>query len=177
MNENKFIFISKLDAAKRQLELAIILFFNYFDVVAIHTLTNASHEILKDLGENQGVSSIIKDLGYIREDKRREYRNLVNAARNFFKHADTDPNKTIKFNPVQTEYLLFDACKMYKSLASEDPQIMSLYKFWFYTKNPHILIEPEKREAASTINEAGLDPSNRMKYLELLPDIMKPRGI
>ena len=39
--------ISKLDAAKRQLETAVELFFNHKDPVSIHTLTRAVHEILE----------------------------------------------------------------------------------------------------------------------------------
>ena len=41
--------ISKLDAAKRQLEMAIKLYFNDDDPISIHTLASASEEILMKL--------------------------------------------------------------------------------------------------------------------------------
>ena len=50
-NMKKKIKISKLDAAKRHLETAIRLYFNYGDPIAIHTLACAAHGILSDLNE------------------------------------------------------------------------------------------------------------------------------
>jgi hypothetical protein len=42
--------ISKLDAAKRQLETVIRLYFSNGDPVAIHTLTGAAHTVVRDIG-------------------------------------------------------------------------------------------------------------------------------
>jgi len=58
---SRYLFISKLDSVKRQLELAIKLFLINGDVVAIHTLTAAAHHVLWDLGRKQEIQSIIKE--------------------------------------------------------------------------------------------------------------------
>ena len=52
--------VSKIDAARRQLETAIRLFFYDIDFVSVHTLLCASHEIFVRIGESSGVHSIIR---------------------------------------------------------------------------------------------------------------------
>ncbi len=49
-----FLEISKLDAAKRQLDTAIRLYFCDGDPVSIHTLAAASYNILRDVTEQIG---------------------------------------------------------------------------------------------------------------------------
>jgi hypothetical protein len=61
------------------LEVSIPSIFAYRDKLAIHTLAGAAHEILKDLGKKKGVTSLIKNVVGIKEDKRTEYFRLVMA--------------------------------------------------------------------------------------------------
>jgi len=44
--DNKFVGLSKLDVAKRELEHAIRLFLNYGDIVVVHLAACAAEEIL-----------------------------------------------------------------------------------------------------------------------------------
>lgn len=46
--------VAKLDAAKRQLETAIRLYFASADPVSIHTLTAAAYQLLLDLNKKAG---------------------------------------------------------------------------------------------------------------------------
>lgn len=65
--------ISKLDAAKRQLETAIRLYFNSADPVSIHTLACAAHSIISDLNKKyKGKPMIMSDFGI-----KDEYKNMV----------------------------------------------------------------------------------------------------
>jgi hypothetical protein len=50
----KTIKISKLDAARRQLDTAIELWFHDGDPISIHTLTSAAFEIIQDLNKKHG---------------------------------------------------------------------------------------------------------------------------
>src|SRR5271163_1574815 len=98
--------ISKLDAAKRQLDSALTLYFRYGDPVSTYTLTAAAHQILMDLGKQDGVESIVKSHGVkaIKEEFQKEYLKKINEAENFFKHADRDPNELLDFNPETTDF-------------------------------------------------------------------------
>lgn len=144
--------ISKLDAAKRQLDTAINLFFKNADVVSIHTLTAAAHQLLMDIANLEGIKSFMKDTELIRKGKEKEYLNIVNEAENFFKHADKNPRGLLKFNPEQTEFLILDAVEMYMQLAAEAPEDMSIFRVWFFIKYPNIISD----ETQSKLKEQNL---------------------
>jgi len=104
--------LSKLEVARRQLETAIQLYFSGGDEVSIHTLSAASYNVIRDVVKKKTIGSmIVKDMAV--EDAKPEFRERMkqslNEAENFFKHAHKDPDVTLKFLPVQTEYLIFDA--------------------------------------------------------------------
>ena len=85
---NMELFISKLDAARRQLESAIFLYFNEADPVSIHTLTAAAYNILKDLSAKRiGSAMFVKGLilNFIKEEYRDEMHKKIYEAENFFK--------------------------------------------------------------------------------------------
>jgi hypothetical protein len=54
MSEAQAIRVSKLDAARRQLDGAIQLWFSNGDPVAIHALVCAAHQIIQDINEKKG---------------------------------------------------------------------------------------------------------------------------
>lgn len=138
--------ISKLDAAKRQLDTAINLYFKDADPVSIHTLTAAAHQILMDLAKIEGIKSFMKDTSIIRKGKEKEFLAMINEAENFFKHAEKDPHGLLKFIPAQTETFLLDAVEMYMQLTKEMPDDMSIYRVWFLLKNPEIVSDETKKE-------------------------------
>ncbi|MDD5618103.1 MAG: hypothetical protein PHG69_03325, partial [Candidatus Omnitrophica bacterium] len=110
------IYISKLDAAKRQLDVAINLFFKNGDPVSIHTLTAAAYDILFGLGKTAKLIDLgVKDVElYVKKGHEKEYLAIVNKAQNFFKHANRDPKETIEFNPELNPHFLLSAVKLYK---------------------------------------------------------------
>jgi hypothetical protein len=82
------IVVDKLDAARRQLETAITMFFNDGDVVSQHTLVMAAHGIVYDLARQRGVGGSFKDSPLIPREGRRKFIDALHIPRNFFKHAD-----------------------------------------------------------------------------------------
>lgn len=140
--------ISKLDAARRQLDTAICLYFKDADPISIHTLTAAAHQILIDISRPEGIRSFMKDsaLDIIKKDKAKEYLLMINEAENFFKHAEKDQHALLKFNPLQTESLLMDAVEMYMQHTNEQPVDMSIFRVWFLLKNPEIVSDEIKKQ-------------------------------
>ena len=53
--------ISKLDAARRQLEIAVRLYFAEDDPVSIHTLTSAAYQLLSDINRALGGPPMLKE--------------------------------------------------------------------------------------------------------------------
>jgi len=135
--------ISKLDAAKRQLEMAIKLYFNYCDPVSIHTLACAAYEILLDLSDKYGGIPMILS-GYImKEEQRKVFCRELRKPQNFFKHGKEDYKDSIVFNPDLTQYHIFDACTKYMEITGEKPIYLIAFIGWFLADNLKIFISNE----------------------------------
>jgi hypothetical protein len=100
----KKIKVNKLDAARRQLRTAIVMWFREEDPVSIHTLGAAASQVISDLMRHQGLPDFLYGNPRIRPEMRREYVRAVRAAANFFKHADDDPEGEHEFNPAINDF-------------------------------------------------------------------------
>jgi hypothetical protein len=169
--------ISKLDAAKRQLDTLIRLYFNNDDPVSIHTLAAASYNVLKDLNKKRGGKPMfLKEqfLDLIREDRRKEIHDLVNEAENFFKHADRDPESALEFNPEQTDLLIHESCSVYSLLSGESPPLLRLFQGWYMARNPDLFILPEEQMTLLKKLQPDAISLGRAAYFKkMLPVVMK----
>ncbi len=126
--------ITKLDAAKRQLETAIRLYFLEGDEISIHTLAAASYNVIRDIVKKKKLGAmIVKDLSvqHAKPEFQKAVSKALNAAENFFKHADRDADASFNFFPTQTEYLIFDAEVMYQKLTGCTSPLFLAYRGWF----------------------------------------------
>jgi hypothetical protein len=139
--------ISKLDAARRQAEVAIRLYFAEGDPVSIHTLTGAAYTLIADLSESAGHTRTLR--AQLSEALTPEGEALFRAklaeAQNFFKHANRDGGSVLSFDARQTELILLDACLEYCRLAGESPPLLRLFVTWCALRMPDLF------PAASTL--------------------------
>lgn len=166
--------LSKLDVAKRQLDQAIKLYFNDADVVSIHTLVTSSLQVLNDLGEKQGIKTVIesKIISQFKSSKKRDIRNKIREAQNFFKHAETDQEKLLDFDSESTEVFLLDGCLTYEKLVKEKTPYTKLYTIWFYTKNKDMIIDKYYKKNIEEI-EKYIKIFNKQEFLiKILPIIL-----
>ena len=79
--------VSKLEAARRQLETAVRLYFASQDDVAIHTLAAAAHQVLADLKKAQGGSPTISEylLSFASPELRKSALRHIATPENFLK--------------------------------------------------------------------------------------------
>jgi hypothetical protein len=102
--------ISKFEAARRQLRMAIRLLFEGADPVPIHTLIGASSIVLSDLIEkkvpDRSWDHFARQANNISAS---EYFRVMREAQNFLKHAKDDPDAMFDFDPTDTESLAFCA--------------------------------------------------------------------
>jgi hypothetical protein len=139
-----FELVTKLEAAERQLRVAIRLFFERKDMIAVHTLTAAALEILRELGRPRGFKSLFEHAGEsIRPEKRREVLNIVREAQNFFKHAGRDLRKELKFYHTATPLFMFDAVKLEHKLTGYLSAESTVFLAWYAFKNPAIFLDHE----------------------------------
>ena len=100
------ITVTKLDAARSQLNTAIQLWFGGADPISIHTLNAAAHEIIHSLFKKRGLSGLFFDSPFFTSKNiRNKMAGHLKKYANFFKHADHDSNDSIEFNPETNEAL------------------------------------------------------------------------
>jgi hypothetical protein len=147
--------ITKLDAAERQLNSSIRLFFENRDHFSSYALTAASREITDDLIEKksdeifQRESARLGDPMKVRLSFREEFRDrikpgyytkalkLLRQWQNFLKHADNDPDcemDDLSLGEVALNIMF--ACWNFRLLANRTTEEMTKFVIWFYSAHP-----------------------------------------
>jgi hypothetical protein len=165
MKQRRTIKISKTDAAKRQLETAIRLWFYSGDPVSIHTLAAAALQLLHDLGQKQGTGAILRDLPGVLAGRRNELRKLIKGYENFFKHADNDPNALLDFCPDATELFILDAVLTYTKLTGDSAPIFDTFRVWVLAHNPKYMDIPSRKKFFESLKIYGTDFLNVPKTI------------
>ncbi len=139
--------VMKLDCAKRQLEMAIVLFFEYRDPVAIHTLACAAYQLVFDINKHhRGKRMFLKDR-YL-DGKPPATISDINRPQNFFKHADRgDHDDALEFNPANTGAYIVDACRTYTELTGDSPLTFSCFRTWLTCSDPSLFDFPPEKQA------------------------------
>ncbi|WP_426423253.1 hypothetical protein [Bradyrhizobium genosp. A] len=123
--------VGKLNAAKRQLDAAIRMFFRNEDMLAIHTVSRAAFRVLFDItaetDARKALETHIKKVGPHR----------FNEETNFLKHADQDPADEIDDNFQDfTEAGIGMAIGLYKSHDSKLSPEMVTFLVWSTLMRP-----------------------------------------
>jgi hypothetical protein len=146
--------LNKLEAARRQLETAIKLYFEHGDEVSIHTLAAAAYTIVRDINEYRGGEPMLKDLHcYLSEDLVREFKSYINTPENFLKHADKDPEAIGELCPRWTEALLWEASRKYCELTGDWRMPLLTFVLWFVANNRELRVELERNCASKGLSE------------------------
>ncbi len=130
--------ISKLDAARRQLDAALLLYFNDGDPIAVHTLAAATHGILRDLAQKSGSHTLIERslLHSVGEDLTMQAMGATRAVQNFLKHADRDPDAVLEFSPESTILQFLDSAATYLEITGEQTLLQRALETWLLLHYP-----------------------------------------
>ncbi len=158
--------ISKTDAAQRQLDTAIELYFAESDPVAMHTLAAAAYELIKALRKRKGLPDEIEDM--IIPGREAEFRRLWNQAQNFFKHADRDGNAILEFEPGHTELRLYVASHYFGALAPRT-EAMLAFAAWYSMHNVELLFDLELQVMLRTAR-AKWEGMTRVEFRALIAE-------
>ena len=161
--------IEKLEAARRNLAAAVRLFFDRDDPIAIHTLAAAAQSVIRDVAKVRGLAhtSILHDHPDIPAEARKEWINILNAPRNFFKHADADPNGSLEFDESANETLLLDACLILSEISDHALSEAKVYLGWFTTANPTLRSALLNNQIGDYAVRNDISPQDFGKFREL----------
>lgn len=167
-----FQLLTKLECAERQMRVAIRLFFERRDMIAVHTLATAAQEVATDLAKRKGLKGVFehaKEL--IVPEKLEEFFRRVRKPQNFFKHADRDPDDKLEFYYAATQYHLFDAVLLCILLKGDSPLTPEFIGFmaWFVGKYPDVFTDDGHGIVSQAKQLAhGLDFDNFPMILEAI---------
>lgn len=172
----KSLTVSKLDAAKRQLETFIRLYFSSGDPVAMHTLAAAAFNVIRDLNKKRGGAPTIQEKLFdnVRPEHHKSLREKLAEAQNFFKHADRDHDATLEFNPEFAKLIAMDACSKYTELTGESPPLFQIFNGWMMITNQEIFVIPvEQRFKLADVAKTFLPTGKAAYFADMLPVVMK----
>jgi hypothetical protein len=125
--------VTKLDAARRQLRLAIRLTFEAGDPCCIHTLAAAAGEVLANLVAANAPGKSWDDLARKATGLTgKQYFDIKHAVANFLKHAKSDPEGERTIYPIETDGIIFMAT-MDASVLGPMEMEESLFQLWFWS--------------------------------------------
>lgn len=163
MSDN-YIEISKIDVAKRQIETAIILYFNNLDFVSIYSLSYSAKTVLEDVSKKQSIETPVDImLKNIKKSKHKEFLKIYRDPANFFKHADRDASTLLKFHYKITDMILWEAVSLYYGLVNDLPPLFRVFNLWFAINHIDVFDESEIKKNYQKIKEST-DLNDRFRF-------------
>jgi hypothetical protein len=156
--------ITKLDAARRQLDSAIELFFGDGDSLAIQTLAHASFRLLYDLygksrtdGYLARLNELLTPVGW----------KKLSEAPNFLQHADKDHDAALADHSAEAVVgTIGMACALYARLSFAMTPEMQAFDDWAKVTNPDLFdlpsdpdenLEPADRQSLRILRDSPWD--------------------
>jgi hypothetical protein len=138
--------IAKIEAARRQIDCAIELWFMDKDEVSIHTLAAAAYQIIHDIKEHRGEKrDLLYDSVLVKPEYRKKWTSTVKKWANFFKHADNDSEGKIEFSPFGNLMFIMFAMSGLRLLGERTSYPMNALVAWHVINEP-VLITAEFRK-------------------------------
>lgn len=165
--------LTKLEAARRQLETAIRLYFSEVDPASVHTLAAAAGQLLKDLNRHRDGAPMLSDqiLQWAKPEFKNEILRKFAEAENYLKHADRDPDQILEFDTQQSEFLILDSCETYRRLTGERLPLLAIFQMWSWLTWARRFVNDEtwERHAANISTRYGPNPTRQTFFSTWLP--------
>lgn len=137
------ITVTRIQAARQQLDSAIGLYFVSDDLVSRHTLLFAAIGILNPMILARGGADLLM-ADKVTPEFRDRWLATLKESSNFFKHGkkDGDPNDTVTFRPLLDELTLSATIEGYGKIAGRLTENMVLFVMWIRRKYPTLYAAP-----------------------------------
>jgi hypothetical protein len=173
--------LTKIEAARRQIESAIWLWFLDGDPVSIHTLAAAAHRTLADLAHLWGTRAWPVTARYFLKQPQAERRLKTDDAVGFFKDAKED--ESYELSEQWTELQLFDAVMAYSNLALDrcGSALMCTFVVRFGVERQELFVPDAfsllEKKISKSFNLRRLERLSKIEFLkEFLGFLSRPVG-
>jgi len=163
--------LDKATVARRQLATGIRLQFDAGDPVSIFTLAANAWEIIDTLCRLEDVPSFSNDMREHVPESKELKRDYVNSPfRNFFKHADHDPEAVLTgFSEFDCDHMLYMGTEDYIRLKRRSPIEFQIFQLWYLALYPGKVKPARLANILETVDEAfpGIRALTRKQQLEM----------
>jgi hypothetical protein len=129
--------VTKFDAARRQLVTTIRLFFEEGDSVSVYALSHAAWEVLDALCKHRGLTRFRNQMSGATGRPEHEIKKIASYGRNFFKHANDDPDDVLEnFSDDLNDHVLLGATMDFGTLATAKPMEVQVFQLWYFAAYP-----------------------------------------
>lgn len=149
------IALTKRDVARRQLATAIHLLFERADSISAYSLASNAWEVIDVLCNTAKVASISNQTReHLPQGKNLKHDYINHPYRNFFKHADRDPDAVLpKFEERNLDSTIFLAVEDYIRLYKKSPIEFQVFQLWYLGTNPDKLALEQLDRVMHGINQ------------------------
>jgi hypothetical protein len=162
--------IRKLEAAERQLKQAIRLLFATDDLIPVHTLASAAHQILTDLSKEHLFAGIMRNKRLFNPRHWKTWIDKINEVSNFLKHADKDSSAEIEFKPFITHCFLLECVWIHCVLTGDWPAESGVFAMWMATKYPDFFADHPLKSSLKDNDKRNIDPDNYQLWHQILSE-------
>ena len=117
-----------------------------------------------------------KAIELVKPEQRKGVADAANTARNFFKHADKDPDAVLEFDPGQTDWFLLDACFKYIELTGKRPPLYNVFHVWFHMQYTSVALSPGGDDIMAPLKLAYAGKSRREFFAIAEADVLRRGG-
>jgi hypothetical protein len=168
--------VTKLDAARRQLQTAIELWIDDRDPISVHTLAYAAYQVIHDLNHHAKGPTLLLDSEFVKPSRRQEFINAVKSAAVFFKHADArtkgkkkgkpTPSSSIDFNPLMSESFFAYSILGIEHLKQERTDHEVTFMVWYTVQHPQLVEIDAMLRHKDFFHRANIEQLRKMSKAE-----------
>lgn len=175
----RLVSLSKLEAARRQIESAIWLWFADDSYVSIYALTSAAHRLLKEMTSQRECAPWPYSTAYLPDKTVGARRIDLEDPVTFFNY--TKQNETYEVSEQWTESYLFDAVMAYSNLCEDrsPSALMATFVVRFGVERQDLFVNDAftllERRVNESFNLERLESLSKIEFLKEFIGVLRPR--
>jgi hypothetical protein len=169
--------VSKLSAARRQLDCAIELWFLDKDEVCIQTLVAAAYQIIHDINQKKcGGRDLLYDSVVIKDEYRSKWVAILKRPVNFFKHANNDPDDIIEFSPFTSLIFMLFSLAGLIAIGEQTNDVEDTLTTWIAIREPNLVKEGYRTLLAKSVPVNALAQLRTISKGDFLKTYLRARA-
>lgn len=170
--------VTKLEAARRQLNTAISLWFHGGDTVSVYTLSHAAYEIIHNLSRTKRTRDLLFDSVVVKDEYRKQFNSMLRNPANFFKHAKREKadDETLEFYPSISEMFITYALLGLEFSGMSLTRPERAFALWVKIHKPEWLTAQGRESLLDRFSIDQIDELRQLSKSDLFDAVTKPGG-